>query len=266
MYKFFIFSTFFLTSLIGYSQNIIAELTGTVTDQNTTISDILVVNLNSKKSIITDDKGAFTIEVKLQDTLQFSAINYQTKKILIVEEFLVSKKVQIDLDKKIVDLEEIVILPNNLTGQIDLDLDRINSDPINTFDYLRLPITNIKSKTKNERLLFEADDGKMIQFYGIAASVNVTKLMNTISGRTKKLKTHVLLDKHMEFENNVDKLFSKKVLSEELKIPLTKITNFLDFCINQPDFPELSEPINALQVFTYFKSKSFEYKNANKLN
>ena len=252
--------------MIGYSQENVVELTGIITNPNYTVSDILVVNINSKKSTITDIKGFFSIEVKLQDTLQFSAVNYRKKEIVITDEILNQKTIQVDLEEKIVNLDEVVILPHNLTGKVALDIKIFDTKPVITSSSLGLPKANIKVKTKNERLLFEADDGKLIKFYGIAATINVTKLLNKISGRTKKLKDHILLDEHIKIEKGIDNLFSKKVLSEELGIPQMNIADFLDFCVNKPDFSILPETINALQVFEYFKSKSYEYKKANGLN
>ncbi len=66
--------------------------------------------------------------------------------------------------------------------------------------------------------------------------------------------------------NGLYNLFSKKILSEELGIPQMNIADFLDFCINHPDFSKLPETINALGVLEYFKNKSYEYKKANGLN
>lgn len=252
--------------MIGYGQENIVELTGIVTSPNNTVSNILVVNINSKKSTIIDIKGVFSIEVKLQDTLQFSAVHYRTKEIVIIDEILNKKTILVDLEEKVVNLDEVVILPHNLTGQVALDIKKFGTKHNVTSSSLGLPKANIKVKTKNERLLFEADDGKLIKFYGIAATINVTKLLNKISGRTKKLKDHILLDKHIKIENEIDNLFSKKVLSEELGIPQTNIADFLDFCLNQPDFTKLSDTISALRILEYFKGKSYEYKKANGLN
>lgn len=255
-----------LTSMTGFGQENIVELTGIVKNPNNSVANVLVVNLNSKKSMITDIKGFFRIEVKLRDTLQFSAVNYRNKEIVVVTKILNQKTIQIDLEEKIINLDEVVILPHNLTGQVALDIKKFDTKPVITSSSLGLPKANIKVKTKNERLLFEADDGKLIKFYGIAATINVTKLLNKISGRTKKLKDHVQLDKHIKIENEIDNLFSKKVLSEELGIPEINIADFLSFCVNHPDFSKFPKTINALQVLEFFKSKSYEYKKANGLN
>ncbi len=263
---FFTVLSILLASMIGYSQENVIELTGAVTSQNTSVSNILIVNINSKKSTITNIDGVFSIEVKSQDTLQFSAVQYRTKKTIIIDEILNQKTILVDLEEKVVQLDEVMILPHHLTGQVALDIKTFETKPGITSSSLGLPKAKIKVKTKNERLLFEADDGRLIKFYGVAATINVTKLINKISGRTKELKDRILLDEHIKIENEIDNLFSKKVLSQELGIPQTNITDFLDFCLNHPDFSKLPNTINALQILEFFKSKSYEYKKANGLN
>ncbi len=266
LYKVFGSLPLILSSILGYSQDNVTELTGSVKSSNIEASNILIINLNSRESTITNAKGEFSIEGKLNDTIKFAAIHYLTKEIVITDSILNQKTILIDLKEKVIDLDEVVILPHNLTGRVDLDIKTIDTKPIINSSSLGLPKANIKVKTKNERLLFQADNGKLIKFYGIAATVNITKLLNKISGRTKKLKDHVSLDKHVKIENEIDNLYSKKILSEELGIPQTNIVGFLDFCVNHPDFSKFPKTINALQVLEYFKSKSYEYKKANGLN
>ena len=87
-----------------------------------------------------------------------------------------------------------------------------------------------------------------------------------LSGRTRMLKDRVALDKHSKIENEIDDLFSKQILSEELGIPEIKIIDFLNYCMNQPDFPSLSETINALRILEYCKGKSQEYKRVHGLD
>ncbi len=266
LYKYFWSFLILLSSIIGYSQDNIVELTGKVKNTKAEISNILIINLNSKESTITNVKGEFSIEVKLKDTIKFSAIHYRPKEIIITDTILNKKIIVVNLEEKIINLEEVKIRPHNLTGRAAIDIKTFETQPIITPSSLGLPEANIKVKTKNERLLFEADDGKLIKFYGVAATINVTKLLNKISGRTKMLKDHVQLDKHIKIENEIAKLFSKKVLSEELGIPTTYVENFLDFCVNQKDFPEYSETVNALKILEYLKNKSQVYKKINKLN
>lgn len=87
-FRFFMLLPFLLTSITGFGQENIVELTGIVKNPNNSVADVLVVNINSKKSTITDIKGFFSIEVKLRDTLQFSAVNYSNKEIVIVTKIL----------------------------------------------------------------------------------------------------------------------------------------------------------------------------------
>ncbi len=73
--KFISVNVLLLISVSAYSQKEIS-LNGQVLNSENEISDILVINLNSSKTTITDYKGHFVIEVKLNDTIQLRAFQF----------------------------------------------------------------------------------------------------------------------------------------------------------------------------------------------
>ncbi len=269
--RIFIVSLTLLTTLISHGQEKTMELSGIVQHKNKNIADVLIINLNSKQATITNTKGYFMIETKLKDTLLFSAVQYIKKKIIITDTILKQNTPIIDLEEKVINLDEVVILPNNLTGQLGYDLKGMGIRPGITSSSLGLPKAKMKVNTKNERLLFAADDGYLVKLKGsirdgVGISINVTKLISGISGNTKKLKNRVKLDRYAVLEEQVASLFSKTTWSEALGIPNTAIDDFLGFCVSQSDFPKSPETTNALLMLNYIKSKCNEYKKANGLD
>ena len=174
-------------------------LKGAVKSLRNDVSNLLIVNLNSKKSTITDSLGLFSIEVKLKDTLQISAV------------------------QNVINLNEVTVTPYNLTGKIDLDIERLGIKPVVTSSSLGLPNANIEVMTQSERLLLEADRGKYVYYYGIALVINTHKIMNKLSGRTKSFEDMIARDENMELEKEIISKFSKKTLSESFDIPEANI-------------------------------------------
>ncbi|WP_271765457.1 carboxypeptidase-like regulatory domain-containing protein [Aquimarina algiphila] len=259
-----------LTSSIGCAQEHVEELIGKVQSLNHDISNVLIINLNNKKTTITNAKGLFKLEVNVNDTLQFSAVHYSTKEIMVTKAMLHQKMIFIDLQEKVIDLDEVTIQPHNLTGNIHLDAQRFDSKPVINSSSLGLPQAKVKVKTKNERLLFEADDGKFVKLqgspFGVGITVNTHKIMNRISGKTKALKNRLVLDEHIKIEKQIANMFPTVAYSKELGIPQTHIEDFLSFCIHQTDFPKPSDTKNPLQIWEYIKGKSNTYKKSNGLN
>ncbi|MDV7140163.1 hypothetical protein R3X28_14825 [Maribacter sp. TH_r10] len=250
-----------LTSISGMGQERPRILKGAVKSLRNDVSNLLIVNLNSKKSTITDTLGLFSIEVKLKDTLQVSAVQYQTKEFIITDTIINQNLVVINLSENVINLNEVTVTPYNLTGKIDLDIERLGLKPVVTSSSLGLPNANIEVMTQSERLLLEADRGKYVYYYGIALVINTHKIMNKLSGRTKSFEDMIARDENMELEKKIISKFSKKTLSESFDIPEANIDGFLTYCLIQEDFPSLSNK-STTEVWKYLKTKSMAFKEA----
>ncbi|PWL37681.1 hypothetical protein DKG77_15390 [Flagellimonas aquimarina] len=266
---------FFSVSHSGFGQEKIVNLTGKVQSLSNDVSDVLVINLTTKKTTITNNEGIFSLEVKLNDSIQFTAVQYLTKKIMVTNTILNTNMMLIHLVDNIVKLDEVTVMPYNLTGNVDLDMKRIEVKPITTASSLKLPNSNVPVMTHTERLLLEADRGKFVKggvqldtlfffpIVGLYIDINVHKTLNYISGRTKTLKDMVSRDKNIKMENEIIQMFSKKNISEESGIPLEHIDGFLTFCLSQKDFAHVSNMANSFEVWEYLMNKSDEFKEAN---
>lgn len=254
-----------LASFTGFSQENSTPLNGRAKSFENDVSNILIVNLNSKKSTITDSLGMFTIEVKLRDSIRFTALQYVTKEIVITDTILNENLVVINLVENIVNLNEVTVMPYNLTGKIGLDIERLGLKPVVTSLTLGLPNADIEKMTQSERLLIEADRGKYAYYYGIALVINTHKIMNKASGRTKSFEDMVARDEDMELEKEILAKFSKKIMSENFGIPEANIDGFLTYCMSQKDFSELSQAGNTMEIWEYLKARSIEFKNTDLL-
>ncbi|MBD0779983.1 hypothetical protein HPE56_19465 [Maribacter sp. ANRC-HE7] len=254
-----------LASFTGFGQKNTTRLHGQAKSFKNDVSNILIINLNSKKSTITDALGMFTIEVKLKDTLRFTAVQYKTKEISITDSILLENPLIVNLVENVINLNEVTVTPYNLTGKIDLDIERLAIKPMITSSSLGLPNANIDVMTQSERLLLEADRGKYVYYYGIAMVINTHKLMNKISGRTKSFEEMVARDGNMEIEKEIIAKFSKRTISENFDIPETNIDGFLTYCMSQQDFQTLSQAANSMELWEYLKAKSLEFKKSDLL-
>ncbi|PHN93820.1 hypothetical protein CSC80_00210 [Maribacter sp. 6B07] len=264
-----------LTSFYGYGQDNTVILKGTVSNAKNDVSNVLIVNLNTQQSTITDTFGLFSIEVRLKDSLRISAVQYLPKEIIINESYLNSSFVTIHLIENIIDLKEVTVTPYNLTGELDRDIDRLDVKPTITSYTLGLQNADVTKMTQSERLLQEADRGKyvslqtmdeygklneILSYVGITVKINTHKIMNRVSGRTKSLEEMVERDEKKQFEKEIIDKFSKQIMSVNFKIPVSNIEGFLTYCLSQPDFIELKNAGNTIEIWEYLKGKSIDYK------
>ncbi|WP_209403061.1 hypothetical protein [Pseudozobellia sp. WGM2] len=160
------------TLSIGFSQERPIVLNGQAKSFQNDVSNILVVNLNSKESTITDSLGLFSIKAKLRDSLQFSAVQFLKETIVITDSILHKKSIIVYLSENIINLNEVTVMPYNLTGNIDSDIDRLNYRPVVTSSTLGLPHADVEKLTQSERLLLEADRGKYVRYYVTSIVIN----------------------------------------------------------------------------------------------
>ncbi len=265
-----------MTPLAGFGQEDSKQINGRVKSLSNDVSNVLIINLNSKKSTITDSLGLFDIEAKLKDSIRFTAVQYLTKEIIITDSIFSEEVISVNLVENVINLKEVAVTPYNLTGDIILDVDRLDLKPIVTNSSLGLQNADINPMTQNERMLQEADRGTFVRMmtiedhgrvmeilgYGLnfGIIINSHKVMNRVSGRTQYYRQAILRDQALILEKDIIDMFTKKSMSEEFKIPETSIDGFLTYCLAQPDFSELLQAGNSMIIWNYLREKSDEFK------
>lgn len=118
----------FCISYCGISQDIKREnIKGKIIIEHHDIEGITIYNSGSKLGVVTDDKGEFTIAVALDDLLEIRALQYQNFDVRVNTSILESKTISIFLIEEITKLDEVVITPKELTGNIKTDLNNVEA-------------------------------------------------------------------------------------------------------------------------------------------
>lgn len=223
------------------------------------VDGIHVLNNTSKTFTISDSHGYFSIAAKLNDTLMFSGVSYQLKKVVISQQMLNSKSVTIHLTEKMNVLDE-VIVGKMLTGNLSVDI--ANSDvkrDLNFYD-LGIPGYTGKPKTQTERRLYEAGDFKPIHLLNLlGGSLPLNPILNAISGRTKELKERVRFENQDNCINSIksklqDMLFIDNALDEKHK------AEFFYFCADDPQFDTTCALNDDIKMFEFLKEKLISFK------
>lgn len=174
---------------------------------NQEAQDIHVLNTTQNIGTVTTGSGNFSIPAKNSDTIIFSAINLKPFKLIVTDRVL-DVELNISLDEKIIELDGVTLNPYRLTGSLSKDVSNIPK-PL-TAESLNLPNASKIILTQSERKLYEADNGNFIELYGsfpeAGIAINLHKILNWVSGRTKNLKKLV---KSEEEERMIAQLHAK---------------------------------------------------------
>ncbi|WP_438961248.1 carboxypeptidase-like regulatory domain-containing protein [Nonlabens sp.] len=85
------------------------------------ISNVNIVNLNQVKGTITNKTGAFKIPARVNDTLFFSYLGFETITIKVTEDWLKFGDVTISMTEKGIALEQVDLKAVALTGFLEID-------------------------------------------------------------------------------------------------------------------------------------------------
>ncbi|WP_370476936.1 carboxypeptidase-like regulatory domain-containing protein [Tamlana flava] len=117
-----IFLLVLLVSVSSVSQNINRiTVFGKIIVEDNDLAGITIFNASSNTGTITDDNGEFTLLVALNDVIEVSALQYQNISFKINEDIIQSKKMKLFLIEEINKLDEIIIITNELTGNLNVD-------------------------------------------------------------------------------------------------------------------------------------------------
>lgn len=232
------------------------KLEGRVYSKDGDVAATHVLNMTTQRATITDITGFFSIPVTLNDTLVFSAVQYKRKKIVITLSMLESKLLLIPLEEALNELDEVVVTPYNLSGDIVKDLESLTIDPVVTTSTLNLPNAYIKPITKAERELYAATANPYMSF---------DPLINAITGRTKVLKKRVKRNAAYARTGRVREFYVDSLYTTELKIPEDKVDDFLYFCEVDVAFQAVVDTHDHLEIWEFLRKKSLVYRENNEI-
>lgn len=239
-----------LSSFLAFGQRT-KILSGEVDCPEPDCSGINVLNKRSLQGTITTDQGQFTIGVKLGDTLVFSAVQFKVKVLRVVEYLLQTNFVRIPMEPFVNELDEVVVQPYNLSGNLGADATNLEPAAPPSAESLGLPNAGIRIITQEERRLHEATSG--------GGLVPLNPILNAITGRTKRLKEQLRVQQKYQRTQRVRAFYPDSLFTKELQIPKEKIPDFMYYCEIDSVFQARVDTRDRLLIWEYMKNRAKTY-------
>ncbi|TCK67329.1 carboxypeptidase-like protein [Winogradskyella wandonensis] len=219
------------------------------------VEGIHILNRTSAKYTVTDIDGSFEILAKANDTLVFSGLKYQIKEVIVNYSLIDNNNLLVLLEEKINQLDEVTV-GKVLTGNIGSDIGNVELKEEVKFYDLGIPGYTGKPKTIEERKLADADGGGPI-YTGLG--VNFHKLLNRISGRTKRLKEQVELSEKDKCMKRMKDFYSESLFGK-IEFTETQKTDYFYFCMDDESFKAICERNNPSETIPFLKKKLAAYQ------
>ncbi|WP_422107441.1 hypothetical protein [Winogradskyella sp.] len=225
---------------------------------------VTVFNTSSNKGTVTDKNGDFKIDVALNDIVEFGALQFEDFKITITEDVLKSKKLTVILVEEVNKLDEVVLLPFGLTGNINADLENVRTYNV-SLDYVYFGLDHIEDfefsadfKSKVENLAFNENNPR------VENMLNVVNLAGFIVGQVVDMDNDDTMTNEEKainktpFKEALDK-YSVNYIHINFDIPLEQVEAFIDYVEEEGIDTELLNKDKELQFLERISqlSKSF---------
>lgn len=215
------------------------------------VDGIHIINKTASRFNISNADGTFVIQAKLNDTILFSGISYQPKEVIVTKFIMASKHLLVYLEELVNELDEVVV-GKILTG--DLRSDITNAELKRDLDFYDLGIPGYTGKlmTQSERRLYAATSG--------GGLIPVGLIINAITGRTKRLKEHIKLEKADTCLDKMKTKFSEDLFSD-FDLEEGQKAAFFYYCQDDQEFKKLCNTNNDMVTFEFLRSKLETFKS-----
>jgi hypothetical protein len=219
-------------------------LKGTVSSDSFLLQHVDVINKTSKTSTITNDKGEFIIQAKVNDSLYFYTKEYYLKKIKLTPDQIDQNNLIVHMFKKPEELEEVVVTKMK---SIKISTDKA---------YEQRKLDDIDVEKRGRKLRTGVYDGT------IENGPDIMRIGGMILGLfIKDKEPSKEKAPNIEFAILAKKTCDQKFFFEKLKLKPDEIDLFLQFCDADPKSKTLIEHNNILSMMDFLSAKNTEFKN-----
>jgi len=250
--KYFVVFLFLFYSFNCFSQNdtLVKNIKGTVIHNDTKLpmGNVHVVNASRVKGTVTSPSGIFEISAKVNDTLLFTYIGFETVKVKVTNDWIKQNPTKIYLTEKAYVLDEVIVAKYNLTGYVEVDTKLI---PV-TDDAYRYSISGLKAGHEGG----DYKPGAISKVLG-AISNPADFLYNIFGKRPKEMKKLKAMKKDDTVRNLLATKFDRETLAALLEINKDDIPLILQNCNYSEYFIQTA---NDLQIMDAISACYEDYK------
>ncbi len=205
---------------------------------------IHIINVTAEKGTVTEASGEFTVEVKENDLLLFSSVQFQKKEILVTPEIISSGMLEIELQKDLTELDEVRL--HQLSGNLGNDIEGIE-----TYD------PRIIGFALSDKKPLSIEERKLVAMRSPMDPVGL--IYGAISGESKMLKKAIENNKLKSLVYKARDMMPDDYFTDTLFLPENKIMDFLYYCSLKPNFKELVNKNDPLVLIEFLKERIIEY-------
>ena len=197
-----------------------------------------VLNLNTVKGTITNDKGYFKLPTRVNDTILVSYLGYSSIKLKITNDLLKGNELEIALYEKPENIREVVIRSTKLIGVLEIDVKQVPKDRFTRIHINGLPQTYEVGSPKSKN--FSSPIAALFQ--------PVDFLYNLFGKKPKQLKKLQKLKKEDDLRKMLAGKFDREVMMEYLEMDRQELSELLIDCSYSDYFIKKASDLQMIEA------------------
>lgn len=227
------------------------------------VEGISIYNRSSQEGTVSQADGTFELKMAENDRVLFTALQFQAFTVIIDKGVIDSESLSIYLNPNVNLLEEVIVRPYDLTGNVSVDVNRVK---VYDFDSrLSLDYTTVEynysfqddAQTRVREVISEEASNLNLVQYGF----NPLGILDFIGGKKKKSKDRTLakLQRDEGVATVLRQRYNVYYFKESFNIPEARYDDFIYF-VQEQGVPEgFLEPQNEILLLTFLKQESIIY-------
>lgn len=251
--KSFIITVLLLVSGLGFAQER-AIIQGNITvPPGDDPEGITIYNKTTNRGTVSQDDGTFLIAVALNDTLSFSAVQFQEFSVIIDQGVIDSGKLNIVINESINQLAEVVVKPYDLSGNVAVDVKRIPIASTALPDITASEINEMERQFKPDQLSVPENAAMPDRF--MKNGLNIANIFRLIfSKENEELQSK-------DIDDQILLLYDDEFFKEYLNIKKENIHEFIDFAEDNGLSKAMLKEGNELDLVEFLIAESKVYKS-----
>lgn len=231
-------------------------LNGQLIAESMSVEDVLITNKTANVATVSVKDGTFRILARVKDTLIFSGLNFPRQILVINEADLKFNVLKIKIESQPTNLDEVVINPNALSGDLNKDsqnikLTSVNANLNNATAMTTLYEADNQTSPDNKLMPGYLDDTYMMDFAKIGKKL-VRSFKRSEAQKNKNKDT-------TRFSVIVKSRFSDDFFRNNLYMDEVTTISFLNFCEQDPKAKQMIANGNDFELIEFLKQKKQEY-------
>lgn len=223
------------------------------------VEGVHIYNTATEKGTVTNLDGAFTLAMAENDRLRVTALQFQSFIVIVDKGIVDGKRMRISLNPTINQLEEVVVSPYDLSGNIKADIGRVKVMPTPSLDLSYEALTFEYDFENDASTSIQGNKAEEAYHNGpVFRGGNFLGLIGLLFNKDKGSDAESITTARVG--ELLKRIFPSEFISENFGIPDEKAVDFLYFLEEKGIESRLLKDENRLLLVDYLKKQSEVYK------